>query len=68
MRRSPPSFDGDLEEVGLRLVARAVHQRHVDLGAPAPPLAQVVPYQRLADLVALFAQLAVQPRRRQPLL
>ena len=61
-------LDGDLEEVDLRLVARAVHQRHVDLGAPAPPLAQVAPHQRHADLVALFAQLAVQPRRRQPLL
>ena len=30
-------LDRDLEEVDLRLVARAVHQRHVDLGAPSRP-------------------------------
>ena len=68
MRRSPPSSTVDLEEVDLRLLARAVHQRHVDLGALAPPLAQVVADQGLPDPVALLAQLAVQPRRRHPLL
>ena len=34
----------------LRLVARPVHQPHVDLGLLAPPFAQVVPHQRLPDL------------------
>ncbi|MCY4639266.1 MAG: hypothetical protein OXC94_02870 [Chloroflexi bacterium] len=61
-------LDGDLEEVDLGLVARAVHQRHVDLGALPPPLAQVAAHQRHPDLVALLAQLAVQPRRRHTLL
>ena len=64
----PAQLDGDLEEVDLGLVARAVHQRHEDLGALPPPLAQVAPHQRHPDLIALFAQLAVQPRSRQPLL
>ena len=61
-------LDGDLEEVDLRLVARAVHQRHVDLGTLAAPLAQVVAHERHPDRVALLAQLPMQPRRRQPLL
>ncbi|MDE2933087.1 MAG: hypothetical protein OXS47_04355 [Chloroflexota bacterium] len=68
MRRSPSSSTVTSKKSTWGLVARAVHQRHEDLGPLPTPLAQVAPHQRHPDLVALLTELAVQPRRRQPLL
>ena len=61
-------FDRDREAVDLRLLARPVDQRDIDLGPLPAPLAQVVAQRCHTDGVALLAQLPMQPRRRQPLL
>ena len=61
-------FHRHLEEIHLRALARAVDQRHVDLGALAPPLAQVLKHQRQPDLVALLPQCSLQPPSRHALL
>ena len=52
-----------LEEVDLRF-ARAINQRHINLGALPPPLAPVVAHQCPADLIAFRPELPMQPHRR----
>ena len=60
--------DPDLEDVDLRALGRAVDQRHVDLGPPSAPLAQLEQDQGQADLVAPLALLPVQAAAGDPLL
>ena len=61
-------LDHDLEEVDLGLVARAVDQRHVDLGALPAPLAEVLEHEAHPDVVALLTQRPVEPPARDALL
>ena len=68
MHRSPLISAVTSKKFHLRALARAVHQRHVDLGALPAPLAQALEHEAQADLVAFLTKLAVQPPPRDALL
>ena len=53
-----PDLYHHLEEVDLRF-ARAINQRHINLGALSPPLAPVVAHQRPADSITFRPQLTM---------
>jgi hypothetical protein len=58
----------DLEEIDLRDLARAVHERHGDLPLRASKLGHQAANGPLAGRVPGIAQQLPEPRRRQPLL
>jgi hypothetical protein len=57
----PVLLDGNVEEVHLRVLTRAMNERNEYLSPFAPPFAQVVPYGADADRVALLDELPVDP-------
>jgi hypothetical protein len=60
--------DGHIEEVHLGLIAGTMNQRNVHLRCPPPLLRQIAAHRPLPNLHALFPQLAIKARRRQPVL
>lgn len=60
--------DKNFEEVDLRQIAGAIHERHEHLLPSSLPLAHDLFHDRVADVVTLAAKQRVQACCRQPLL
>jgi hypothetical protein len=63
----PADLHYHFEKIDLRF-ARAMHQRHVNLGPLAAPLPPIVTHQGPADLIAFRPKLAMQQHRSDSLL